>query len=245
MPAFDSVASYYEILSDSAARLQREGPVLAEWLHKAPGNRVWDLACGTGLHAEFMAGLGVDVLATDASPEMIRHAQQRRPHERIRYEVADMRGLPHESADLVICLGNSLSLLPDVEQVKTVVAEVAKRLPAGGIFAAQVVNNAAKGMDQPRHRVELKEAGEGQVLAVKSLVPMADKTLLSLSFFHESGGVWQTAADTAVLLHLSLNDFQAAAKNAGLHVADVFGGFDKREFDAAASPDLIVAMVKA
>jgi SAM-dependent methyltransferase len=244
MTAFDSVASYYEVLSDSAARIEREGPLLAQWLQTAPGGRVWDLACGTGLHAEYLAGLGADVLATDAAAEMIRHARQRRPHERIQYQVADMRDLPDASADLVVCLGNSLNLLPAIEQAQAVVVEAATRLAPGGLFCAQVVNNAAKDMDQPRYRVELKETDRGQVVAVKALVPLADKTLLSLSFFHESGGVWKSAADTAVLLHLSLSDFQAAAQKAGLRIADVFGGFDKREFDAATSPDLIVTMAK-
>lgn len=249
MTSFDSVASYYEVLSDSAARIDREGPLLAEWLERSPGRRVWDLACGTGLHAEFLANLGAEVVAIDASPEMIRHAQQRRPHERIQYQAADMRVLPNQAADLVVCLGNSLSLLESVDEVRAVVAEVAKRLAPGGMFCAQVVNNAAKGMDQARHRVELKETEDGPVVAVKSLVPKGDKTLLSLSFFHESApaggrGGWQSASDTAVLLHLSLDDFRAAARRSGLRMAELFGGFDKRAFEPTTSPDLVVAMVK-
>ena len=249
MTTFDSVASFYEVLSDSAARIDRERPLLTEWLQRSPGSRVWDLACGTGLHAEFFANRGADVLASDSSPEMIRHAQLRRPHPRIQYQVADMRCLPDETADLVVCLGNSFSLLDSVEQVQSLVAEVARRLAPRGLFCAQVVNNAAKGMNKARHRVELKDTENGPVVAVKNLVPLADKTLLSLSFFHKSapvadGGVWQSAADTAVLLHLSLDDFQIAAQKAGLHIAELFGGFDRRQFDAASSPDLVVAMAK-
>ena len=249
MTPFDSVASFYEVLSDSTARIDREGPLLAEWLQRSPGNRVWDLACGAGLHAEFFANLGADVLASDASTEMIRHAQQRCPHPHVRYQVADMRCLPDEPADLVVCLGNSLSLLESSDQVRSVVAEVARRLAPRGMFCAQVVNNAAKGMDQARHRVERKDTENGPVVAVKNLVPLGDKTLLSLTFFHESapaadGGVWQSASDTAVLLHLSLNDFQTAAQEASLRIAEVFSGFDKRAFEPTTSPDLIVVTVK-
>lgn len=244
MTTFDSVASFYEVLADSARRIEREGPLLTQWLQQSPDKRVWDLACGTGLHAEFFANLGADVLATDASPEMIRHAQQRRPLERIQYEVADMRTLPDQTADLVVCLGNSLSLLESTDQVQAVIAEVAKRLAPRGLFCAQVVNNSAKGMDEPRRRVKLNETEHGPVVAVKNLVPMGDKTLLSLSFFHESAGTWQSASDTAVLLHLSLNDFQTAAQKAGLRMLEAYGGFDKRAFDNKTSPDLIVAMAK-
>ena len=66
---FDYVAAYYEVLSDNAARPQREGQFLAECLEQAPGRRVLDIACGTGIHAEFLAGRGADVTAADASPE--------------------------------------------------------------------------------------------------------------------------------------------------------------------------------
>ena len=41
-----------------------------------PKSRVLDLGCGPGHHARMMAELGHDVLAVDASSEMIRYAQK-------------------------------------------------------------------------------------------------------------------------------------------------------------------------
>ena len=55
---FTTSAKYYEVLSDNEKRLKREGPFLKETLQQAPGLRVVDMACGTGLHAEFFAKLG-------------------------------------------------------------------------------------------------------------------------------------------------------------------------------------------
>lgn len=242
MSSFDSVAAFYEVLSDSPARLEREGPLLAEWARQAPGNRVWDIACGTGIHAEFFAGLGAEVTALDASTQMIRHARERRPHQRINYQVADMRDLPQARADLVVCLGNSLSILDNVQQAQSVTAAVAGRLEPGGLFCVQVVNYFAEGMDRARHRVETRQLRDGNVVAVKNIVPHKEKTLLSLSFFHETEGVYHTATDTAILLRLTLADFQTAAEKAKLTITGAFGGHDKRPFDPATSPDLIVVM---
>ena len=119
MAAFHTIAEYYEVLSDSEARLRREGPFLAECLERAPGRRVLDVACGTGLHAEFFANLGAEVAALDLSAEMIAHARERRPHPAIHYAAGDMREPPTGPWDLAVCLGNSLSLLEAAGQSLT------------------------------------------------------------------------------------------------------------------------------
>src|SRR6187402_1332446 len=43
----------------------------------ASGDRVLELACGTGEDAVHLGGRGVRVLATDASPEMVRVAREK------------------------------------------------------------------------------------------------------------------------------------------------------------------------
>jgi SAM-dependent methyltransferase len=43
----------------------------------APGDRVLELACGTGEDAVYLGGRGVRVVATDASPEMVRVAREK------------------------------------------------------------------------------------------------------------------------------------------------------------------------
>jgi len=244
MSSFKSIAAYYEVLSDSAARLEREGPLLSGLLRRAPGKRVCDIACGTGLHAEYLAGLGADVLALDASAEMIRHAQARRPHKNIHYGAADMRNLPGFEADLVLCLGNSLNLLATVEEARPVVFEVSKRLAPGGLFCVQVVNNEAESAKKPRHRVQRTETEDGVVVAVKSLVPEGERTLLSLNFFHGWQGVWEEVSETAVLLHLGLEDLKGAASNAGLAPWEAYGAYDGAPYEAEKSPDLILVMIR-
>lgn len=244
MDAFTSSAELYEVLSDTDGRLEREGPLLGECLHKAPGTRVLDLACGTGLHALFFAELGADVTALDVSADMIAHAKRHRPHARIQYDVGDMRELHGGPWDLALCLGNSLSLMPSVAEVSRVVERVAEALSPHGVFLVQILNYAARPAQRPRHRVERKPVGDRDIVAVKSLVPYERRTLLTLTFFALRDEEWESVSETAVLTHFGLDNVAASAERAGLLVEGAYGAFDKRPFAPANSPDLVCILRK-
>lgn len=241
---FDSVAAYYEVLSDDAARLEREGPFLAERLNHAPGNRVADIACGTGLHAEFLAGLGANVTASDASSDMIAHAREHRPHAAIRYEVRDMREGSGGPYDLVLCIGNSLCLLPSMADIEGVFAGAYAMLGPGGVFVVQILNYASEANQKPRYRVDTKRRNERDIVALKSLVPRGDRTLLSLAFFALGDGPAGTASETAVLMNLSHEQLAAAAGKAGLRTLGVYGSYGKTAYEPATSSDLVCVFAK-
>jgi SAM-dependent methyltransferase len=242
MSGFDSIAAYYEVLSDGEARLRREGAFLTECVRRAPGTRVVDVACGTGLHAAFFADLGAEVTALDLSAEMIAHARERRPHANVRYAVGDMRRLEGGPWDLAVCLGNSLSLLNSRADVEAAFRSVADSLAPRGLFIVQVLNYAAASAQQPRHRIERKTRDNAEIVAVKSLVPQGDRTLLSIAFFRREGDAFESATETAVLLHVGLEDIAAAAAQAGLEVVETFGGFDRSEYQAGTSSDLVCVL---
>ena len=245
MPGFDSVAEYYELLSDSDARLKRESAFLQSCLKQASGTRVVDTACGTGLHARHFADLGATVAAFDLSPDMIALAQQRRPHPAITYAVGDMRALTGGPWDLAICLGNSLSLLNSLDDVGNAFSAAAAVLAPGGLYAIQILNYAAAAAQQPRHRVERRTQADMELVAVKSLVPHNKFTLLSVTFHRIRNGVHTSATDTTALLNLTREEILAAAENAGLHLDALYGNFNCSEYDPLNSNDLIGVFVKA
>jgi len=231
---------YYDVLAGGRKRLEREGPLLLECLEQAPGRRVADLACGTGLHALFMAEAGAHVTALDSSPDMIAYAREHRSHPSITHGVGDMRTLGGGPWDLVLCLGNSLSLLFSEEDLAKVFQGVADALAPGGLFLAQILNYEAPSAKGPRHRVERHRVGEEDVVAVKSLVPDGERTLLSIVFHVTHEGRVQSVTDTAVLRHWMLTDLREAAQSAGLRVDAEYGAFDGTPFEPCRSPDLIV-----
>jgi len=242
---FERVARYYEVLANARKRLERESPLLSEVFERAPGERVLDLACGTGMHAFWFAQQGASVTATDLSEGMIAYARSHRAHERVDYRAGDMRTPPAGTWDLAICMGNSLSLLIAEADLRRVFSRVGERLSRSGLFLFQVLNYGRPDARQPRHRVEDALLPEGKLVAVKNLVPVGNYTLLALNFFvEEEQGRFQSAVDTAVLRHWSQDELIALARESALETEGLYGGFRGEPFETSVSPDLIVLLRK-
>lgn len=242
--AFSSVAEYYEAMFDSEARLAREGTLLRSVFEQASGRRVTDIACGTGIHAVFLAGLGAEVDAFDLSGEMIEVARRKRPHPAIRYQCGDMREVRGGPWDLALCLGNSLSLAGGIEGVAQTFRSVRNALSDGGRLLIQVLNYWHPDAQQARHTVITKPLEGVEITAVKSLVPARGRVLLSLNFFVHENGRFDTCSDTAVLYPVTLPDLERCAGESGLTMVETWGGYGQIPFDPASSADLIVLLRK-
>ncbi|MFW9786205.1 MAG: class I SAM-dependent DNA methyltransferase [Candidatus Thorarchaeota archaeon] len=145
MSSFDDVALAYDDAIDWKARLAREMPFIIKRLGDPTGKRVLDLACGTGRHSVALALAGAEVWGIDNSKVMISRAKEHAlsnnvaPHF-VLGEMAEFESVSKESFDLIICLGNSLALLDDLNMVERVLSSAYRSLNEGGIFIAQVLN---------------------------------------------------------------------------------------------------------
>jgi ubiquinone/menaquinone biosynthesis C-methylase UbiE len=77
--AFDSVAADYDGPRGNNHLIQDMRGEMWRWLAQtfAPGQRLLDLGCGTGLDAVHLAGMGYEVTATDWSPQMVQRTADR------------------------------------------------------------------------------------------------------------------------------------------------------------------------
>jgi SAM-dependent methyltransferase len=77
--AFDSVAADYDGPRGNNELIQDMRSEMWRWLAAtfAPGERLIDLGCGTGLDAVHLAGLGYKITATDWSPLMVERTADR------------------------------------------------------------------------------------------------------------------------------------------------------------------------
>jgi demethylmenaquinone methyltransferase/2-methoxy-6-polyprenyl-1,4-benzoquinol methylase len=100
---FDDVAPRYDLVNDilSLGRARSWRKVVAEAVGAVPGEKVLDLAAGTGTSSEPYADAGVDVVAADLSLGMLEVGRARRPD--IEFVQADATRLPFadESFDVV------------------------------------------------------------------------------------------------------------------------------------------------
>ena len=101
------------------------GEQLLIWLkeHQVTVRKSLDLACGTGVLCEILAGAGIEASGMDFSEGMIKIAKERNP--KLQYEVADMITYrPETQFDLVTCTGDALNHIMDLDDLDRIFANV-------------------------------------------------------------------------------------------------------------------------
>ena len=144
--AFDSVAADYDGDRGNNALIQDMRGEMWRWLDAmfAPGSRLIDLGCGTGLDAARMARLGHRVTATDWSLAMVRRTSDRAEQERLGDRVQALNVGAHELwrlegdglYDGAYSNLGALNCVPDLEVVS---GECARLLRPGGALVFTVI----------------------------------------------------------------------------------------------------------
>lgn len=112
---------------------------IAELVRRArpDGRTLLDVACGTGEHAQYLAGVhGFEVDGIDLSPEMLAKAQARCP--RGRFEVADMtRFQLGRRYDGAMCMSASIAYTVTLPRLCDALACIRDHLEPGGVAVIQ------------------------------------------------------------------------------------------------------------
>ena len=116
MTSYNALAEVYEwLISDAKLTPAEFAASFADVLSLLPLNaHVLDCSCGTGQLAVGLAGLGMQVAATDASEAMVRRTAELAEEFKapVRTARADWQELPEhfedDTFDMVFCVGNSL-----------------------------------------------------------------------------------------------------------------------------------------
>lgn len=136
---WDRKAAFWDTLhGDDGNRFHRRlvGPAVERLLALQPGERVLDIACGSGVMARRLAALGGRVTAVDFSAALIEKARQRgQPAgEPIRYAVADatdeaaLAALGEGAFDAVVC---TMALM-DMPEIAPLYRAARRLLAVGG-----------------------------------------------------------------------------------------------------------------
>ncbi len=144
--AFDSVAADYDGPRGNNDVIQDMRGEMWRWLDAtfAPGSRLIDLGCGTGLDAIRMARLGYHVTATDWSPQMVQRTELRARREQLADRVQSIAVGAHElhrldgdgSFDGAYSNLGPLNCVPDLTDVSR---ECARLLKPGGALVFTVI----------------------------------------------------------------------------------------------------------
>lgn len=121
-------------------RFERIVALLARMLPPTSG-RVLDAGCGSGVFSRYLASLGWQVTAIDASAEMIETARNATANaEQITYEVSTIEQFSAEpnSFDAIV----SFSMLEYLEEDHKAIAKLAKMLRPNGVLVVSVPNRS-------------------------------------------------------------------------------------------------------
>jgi SAM-dependent methyltransferase len=125
LPFEDKVAEQKAILDEFA------GPDVSESL-------AVDLGCGSGFQTIALSDRGHQVLAIDSSEKLLKSLAARVGARRITTRLADLRALDSlvgpASVEMAVCMGDTLTHLPDRSDVSNLFRSVARALKPGGRF---------------------------------------------------------------------------------------------------------------
>ncbi len=144
--AFDSVAADYDGPRGNNASIQAMRREMWRWLDAnfAPGSRLLDLGCGTGLDAVRMARLGHHVTATDWSPCMVQRTRDRAERSQLADRIQAISLGAHELHRLEVAgafdgVYSNLGPLNCVPQLEGISRECARLLVPGGVLVFSVI----------------------------------------------------------------------------------------------------------
>jgi SAM-dependent methyltransferase len=106
--------------------------------HGIRGQRLLDVACGTGKSFLPLLEKGWQVTACDISPSMVEIARQK-VGDRAEVHVADMRELPvFGEFDVVFCLDDAVNYLLEAEELRDALTGMCRNLGPGGLLMFDV-----------------------------------------------------------------------------------------------------------
>jgi SAM-dependent methyltransferase len=151
-----------------------------------------DLGAGLGLHALPLAKRGFDVVAIDNCQVLLDELRSRAGDLAIASHLADLldfRGFLAKQPQVIVCMGDTLTHLPDLSTVESLLASVAASLAPGGVFAATFRDYATSEL-KGEQRFILVRADDARILTC--FLEYRDHQVVVQDLLHEKqNGRWR------------------------------------------------------
>lgn len=212
------------------------------------GGPVLELGAGTGRVTEALLRAGHEVVAVDASASMLARARERLAGAGgLTLLEGDMRSLSlGRRFPLVLAPFNTLMHAYTLDDQDRALSVVNEHLEEGGLFALDLYQPRFGPMGVVRREEEWAELGEGLDLFLVQHHDEERQLLTSHYFLDERTGEGEVRRRTAKLTQRYYHRFELerALRTAGLGRVQLFGGFDRRRYDAT-SPVMVALARRA
>jgi SAM-dependent methyltransferase len=211
------LASIYSWTSGSAeAALEAGKSEIDELgLQLAPGALVIDLGAGFGSHAVPLARSGLRVLAVDSSAELLAELKRlagNLPVTVVQDDLLSFRAHLTEKAVAVLCMGDTLTHLPEHHLVDFLVQEVHESLAPGGHFVLTFRDYSEPLRDEARF-IPIR-SDERRILTC--FLEYEEDTVVVHDILHErAGDAWETRVSSYRKLRLAPDRVIASLETIG------------------------------
>ncbi|MDX8126526.1 class I SAM-dependent methyltransferase [Methylomonas sp. OY6] len=226
-PVFDSYARYYDLLyqdKDYRAESEYIANLLSKKLPKA--ERLLELGCGTGAHAEQLANFGYFVHGIDLSETMLKRAANRKSKlvkhiaQRLTFECGDIRDIQtSEQYDAVIALFHVISYQTTNIDLSAVFNNAATQLHPGGLFIFDFWYGPAVLTQRPEVRVKRLEDEKIKVTRIAEPKMRINENVVEVNYsvFIESKATGQVEQlqETHEMRYLFLPELRSYLASAG------------------------------
>jgi SAM-dependent methyltransferase len=202
---------------------------------------ILDLCCGTGRHSVILCRSGVNVIGMDLSRNLLMIARRRMSESGFEFPVvrADMRHFPfkNEVFSAIINMFTSFGYLPSESEDEKSLLEIFRTLRKNGRFLLDVANR-----DHIVRNFRERDWAEFEpyYLLERRALDLEDSRLVSQWTL-----VRKDRGKTKSIIHevrlYTLTRIEQLLRRAGLVIEEVYGGYEKQEFNLEASRMIVLA----
>jgi SAM-dependent methyltransferase len=211
---------YGWMLGDFEAAVEAAGEELrALGLAFGPGTRAVDLGCGPGPHAIALGRAGAEVHAIDGCAALLDELRERSRGLDVRAihgDIARFRDGFEGRADLVSCMGDTLTHLDSEEAVSALLRGAAETLREGGAFVTTFRDYTGPAPVGPGRFIPVK-ADADRILTC--CIEYGESTVTVTDLLHERRGAsWEFRASSYTKLRIAPSFVEGLLRERGLIV---------------------------
>jgi SAM-dependent methyltransferase len=211
-PYYDAI---YEAMKDYAAEAERLRHLLDRYAQR-PLGELLDMACGTGLHDQYLKD-HYYVEGADLSPSQLAIARRRCPD--LVFHQADMTSFDlGRDYDAVTCLFSAIGHVITEEKLRAAVAAMTAHVRPGGLVAIEPFIDPSD--FRPGH-ISVEQGNDGDTHVVRVSYSERAGNLLKVTMHHYISAAGKVSVDDPLLMDIAMftdDQIRDAMESAGLEV---------------------------
>ena len=243
---YDNLAADYDRVIRWERRLKVEKPLFQSLWDRFNVRSVLDAACGTGRHLAMFLDEGLNAVGSDESPEMIAHAAEvlgqsgHAPAGRLfTAPWTELGAVMDRRFDAVLCIGNSLPYLMDLNVFHASLHALWERRNPDGVVVVQFKNFDKLIAEKQRFLPLQATSGPVESIAVRMYDYHPDHIDFNVLMLEKIEGEWKMRHRVTPLKPYHAEDAAACFKALGAQV-EVYGSLALAPYDRAKSDDVVI-----